>query len=91
MSATLSYDYRRDGLNAADDYTSVDVSANGAAGPWTELARYQGVGTDASYQPASHDISAYISSNTRIRFKTSPTMGQNESVWFDNIQILCSP
>ena len=91
VSAILSYDYRRDGLDDADDYTAVDVSANGASGPWTELARHQGAGTDGSYLPASHDISAYISPTTHIRFKTSPNMGKNDIVWFDNIQILCTP
>ncbi len=64
-------------------------SKTGAAGPWTELARYTGSGSDPSYLPASHDISAYISSNTRIRFKTSSKMQVQDSVWFDNIQILC--
>ena len=90
-SATLTYTYRRD-LSGADDYTSVEVSANGAGGPWTELARYQGPGNDASYQAASHNINAYISATTRIRFKTSPAMhGINDIVWFDDIQISCAP
>jgi len=90
-SATLTYDFRRQGLDDANDYTSVEVSANGAVGPWAELTRHQGSGTDGSYQTTSHDISAYISSNTRIRFMTSTNMGNDDIVWFDNIEICRSP
>ena len=90
-SATLSYDYRRMNLDSSSDYTSVEISANGAAGPWTELVRHQGSGNDSSYQPASHNINGFISGNTRIRFKTSSSMGGTDTVWFDNIEIACSP
>ncbi len=90
-SAALTYDYRRQSLDSSSDYTSVEVSANGAAGPWTELTRHQGWGTDGSYIPVSHDISSSISANTRIRFKTSSSMGNTDTVWFDNVEITCSP
>ena len=90
-SATLAYDYRRMNLDSSSDYTSVEVSANGAAGPWTELTRHQGSGNDSSYQPASYNISSYIAGNTRIRFKTSSSMGGTDTVWFDNVQIQCAP
>ena len=89
-SATLRYDYRRDGLGGAEDYTAVEVSANGAAGPWTELARYAGPGSDAVYQNVQHDLSSFISGQTRIRFRTGPDMDRNDAVWFDNIEISCS-
>ncbi|MDH3439779.1 MAG: hypothetical protein OEM63_03425, partial [Gammaproteobacteria bacterium] len=84
-------DYRRDRLDNSNDYTTVEVSANGAAGPWTELARYAGPNNDSAYTTASHDISGQISANTRIRFKTSANMGGLDHVWFDNIQIACAP
>ncbi len=90
-SATLNYDYRRRGLDSSSDYASIEVSVNGAAGPWTELIRHQGPGRDLSYQPASHDISSFISDTTRIRFKTSSSMGNTDTVWFDNIEIACTP
>ena len=90
-TAALNYDYRRMNLDSASDYTSVEVSANGASGPWTELTRHDGSGNDSSYQPASHDITAYKSANTRIRFITSSSMGGTDTVWFDNIEIACSP
>ncbi|MDJ0926913.1 MAG: DNRLRE domain-containing protein [Gammaproteobacteria bacterium] len=90
-TVTLTYDYRRESLDNSNDYTAVLVSANGASGPWTELTRHQGGGTDSSYQPASHDISGSISGNTRIRFRTSSNMGGSDIVWFDNIEISCGP
>ncbi len=90
-TATLSYEYRRDGLDNSNDYTAVSVSSNGAAGPWTELTRHQGGGSDSSYVSISHNISSFISANTAIRFQTSSNMGNNDTVWFDNIQIECRP
>ncbi len=90
-TATLNYDFRRMNLDNTSDYTSVEISANGASGPWTELTRHDGSGNDSNYQPASHDISAYISSNTRVRFITSSSMGGTDTVWFDNVEIQCVP
>jgi len=90
-AASLSYDFRRRSLDNASDYTAVEVSANGAAGPWTELVRHQGPDNDGSYVAVIHDISAYVAANTRIRFKTSSGMGPTDTVWFDNIQIECVP
>ncbi len=90
-SVTLSYDYRRNKLDSSSDFTTVEVSANGAAGPWTELARYSGPTNDSAYVTASHDISAFASANTRVRLKTSSSMGGQDEVWFDNVEIACTP
>ena len=90
-SATLTYNYRRQSLDSTSDYTSVEISANGASGPWTELTRHDGTGNDSNYVFASHNITSFASANTRIRFKTSSTMGGSDIVWFDNIQIACRP
>jgi hypothetical protein len=89
-SATFSYVYRRD-LKDSDDYTKVEIRDGNLALPWAELARHQGPANDGGYQSASHDISSYISTRTQIRIITAPTMGNNEEVWFDDIQILCGP
>ena len=83
--------YVANSLDNSNDYTRVEVSANGDAGPWVELTRHQGSGNDGSYVAASHDISAYASVNTRIRFRTSSSMGGSDTVWFDNIEIVCTP
>jgi len=88
FSATLSYLYRRD-LKDSEDYTKVEIRDGNTATPWAELTRHQGKANDSNYQTASHDISAYISDRTQIRFLTSPDMGKNEEVFFDNIQITC--
>jgi len=90
-AATLSFEYRRSGLDRSSDYVKLEISSNGAAGPWAELTRFQGSATDSAYQSFSQDISAYISAATRIRLITSPTMGATDTVMFDNIQIQCSP
>lgn len=95
-TASLEYEYRRHKLDGINDYTTVEISANGTAGPWTELARYAGPAgggelTDATYTLITHDISTFISSNTRIRLKTSANMGGGDRVWFDSVQISCSP
>ncbi len=88
-AAKLAFYYRRQGLDNANDYVKVEISANGAAGPWTELFRFQGPGTDAAYQIVEVDISAYATSNTRLRFLTSPNMGGNDIVWIDDVYMKC--
>ena len=88
-TATLSFDYRRDGPDNANDYVTVDVSDNGGA-TWTELDRFIGEGTnttDPDYVSTSYDISAYMSVNTRIRFLSSPNFGNQDVVYFDNVEI----
>jgi Tfp pilus assembly protein PilX len=85
--ATLSFDYRRSSLDNANDYVKLEISANGTAGPWTELARFEGAATDSAYQSFSQDITSYISANTRIRLISSPTMGNTDLVIFENVEI----
>ena len=88
-TANLSYDYRRMNLDNVNDYVSVQISTNGASGPWVEVARHDGSGNDSNYQPSSHDISAFIATTTRVRFVTGPQTGGTDTVWFDNIEIQC--
>jgi len=90
-SATLEFYYKRYRLDDLNDYVKVEISANGAAGPWTELLRLEGPANDAEYLSESQDISAYISANTRIRFITSPDMGDQDAVWFDDVTITILP
>ncbi|HKV06718.1 MAG TPA: C25 family cysteine peptidase [Thermoanaerobaculia bacterium] len=89
-SATLSFSYRRNALDDANDFVAIDASNNGG-GSWTEVARFAGPGTDASYTLVSYDISAYIATNTRIRFRTSATLGSADQVYFDNVNIAAHP
>jgi hypothetical protein len=78
-------------LDSSSDYTKVEISTNGAAGPWVELTRHSGSGNDSSYQSASHPITDYKAANMRIRFITSSSMGGTDTVWFDNVEIVCTP
>ncbi len=89
-SATLSFDYRRSALDTASDYVKLEISANGIAGPWTELTRFEGAATDSGYLSFSQDITSHISTNTRIRLISSPTMGNFDLVTFDNVEICIS-
>jgi hypothetical protein len=90
-TATLSLDYRRDGLDDSNDYVAVFLSTNGTAGPWDEIVRFQGADNDSKYQSFGQDISGYISAHTAIRLRSSTSLGDTDTVWFDNIQIECKP
>ncbi len=89
-SATLSFNYRRVALDRASDYVIVQANTGGTD-RWAEIARFEGPGTDDTYQYHSVDISSYISATTRIRFITSSSMGSNDIVWIDNVKVNCSP
>ena len=91
-SATLSFEYRRENLQNGGDYVAVEVSYNGGSN-WTELDRFAGNADDATYTSTSYPLdSAQLSATTRIRFKTPGNgMKDDNQVWFDNIQIQCTP
>lgn len=91
-SATLSFDYRRENLSGSGDYVAIEVSYNGGSS-WTELDRFTGTADDVSYASTSYELDAVsLSANTRIRFLTPGSgMDNSNKVWFDNVQILCSP
>jgi len=88
--ATLVLDHKRDGLDSSSDYVTVDISSDGGSS-WTELDRFEGGGSDSLYQFRSYDISGHATANTRIRFLGSPSLGGQDEVWFDDIEIICSP
>ncbi len=85
-AATLSYDYRRNGLDVTSDYITIDISADGGSN-WTELDRIAGPGTDSSYSNQSHSIDGFLAGNTQIRFLTAPDLGGSDEVRFDNVQV----
>ncbi len=89
-TATLTFDYRRMGLDKSSDYVAVYLSATGTSGPWT-IVDYLGTSNDSSYQSYSRDISEYISAESAIRLRSSASMGPLDTVWFDNIQIRVQP
>ncbi len=85
--ATLTFDYRRESLDRGNEYVNVEISSDGGAS-WTELVRYKGPQTDASYQSSlSYDITPYISANTRFRLLGSSNLDTADAVYFDNVDI----
>ena len=84
--ATLSFDYRRDGLEAGE-YVAVQMSSNGTAGTWTEIGRFNGAATDAAYANFSYDIGAWISTSTAVRFLSPAGMDATDILWIDDVQI----
>ncbi len=88
-TATLSFRYRRNQLDNANDYVTIAISNNGGSS-WTELGRFQGPNNDTGYVAWSRDISSYLSSNTRIRFLSSANMGNTDRVFFDDVEIAAS-
>jgi uncharacterized repeat protein (TIGR01451 family) len=85
-SATLEFDYQRVGLEAGE-YVALDISSTGAAGPWTELDRFEGEATDAEYIHFDQDISAYMSTSTVIRFSSPSGMNSTDIMWIDDLLI----
>ncbi len=84
--ATLSFDYRRDGLEAGE-YVAVQMSSNGTAGTFTEIGRFNGAATDVAYSEFSYDIGAWISTATVVRFVSPAGMDATDVLWIDDVQI----
>ena len=83
-SATLSFNYRRSGLDGATDFVDVFISSNGWASS-NLLVRLQGAADETGRTATNFNVSAYISTNVGIRFSSSATMGADDFVWFDNV------
>jgi uncharacterized repeat protein (TIGR01451 family) len=87
----LSYFYRRAGLEAGE-YVMVQIATN-PAGPFTELIRHEHEAggassqSDSSYQFATHDVTAFASSETTLRLLSpSGGMADGDQVFFDDIR-----
>ena len=89
-TATLTFDYRRSRLDDYADLVTLKVSGDGG-GSWNTLVEFRGPDNDAAYVTTSYDISSFIASNTRIRFSSSNYLGKQDDVFFDNVQITCTP
>ena len=87
-SAVISFTYWRGGLDNVNDAMSLEVWPN-AMTQWEEVLRIEGPGTDpvGSPQSASIDVSSFIMNDTHFRFITSPTMGNTDSVFLDDIEL----
>ncbi len=86
-SATLSFDFQTSGNLEGSDVFNVDISNNGGAS-YTTLRTYS---NDVS-GTENIDITAFISGNTRVRFRVvSFYGGPGESMEIDNVTILAIP
>lgn len=88
-AAMLSLEYRRHNLDTENDWVAVQVSSDGGSN-WAELGHFAGPGTDDTYQTFSHAIVTPLTANSRLRLITSSTMGGQDVIYFDNIEIICS-
>ncbi len=87
--ATLSFSYRRSGLDNTNDYVAVGLSSNGGAS-FTAIAWLSGPNNETTYRATNFNISAYIATNTQVRFLSSSVLGSDESVYFNDVQIIWS-
>lgn len=87
----LRFSYRRYGMdNDTNDYVAVNVSSNGGAS-WAVLDTIVGTGVnDPAYVSKNYDISAYISTNTTVRFMSGPSLDNNDYLYIDNVEMVVS-
>jgi uncharacterized repeat protein (TIGR01451 family) len=85
-SASLSFDFRNTAGVDTTDSVVVEISDNGGT-TYTVLEDFTGIaGTDSGSR--IFDISGYISSNTRIRFRVNNLYGgANEFFYVDNVSV----
>jgi hypothetical protein len=85
-TATLSFDYRRRNTDPSFSF-KVLASANGPAGPFTEIFAIV-PGNDAAYVGSGDlPITAYKSATTTIRFWYEVSAGPGKDFYVDNVEI----
>ena len=85
-SATLTFDYWTTAGVDPDDAVKLEVSSNGGAS-YTVLETFTNI-TGAKNGSKSYNISAYISSQTTIRFRVTNLYGGDDEYFkVDNVQI----
>jgi uncharacterized repeat protein (TIGR01451 family) len=84
LKPTLTFERRLVSLDGPSDYFRVEVW-NGVA--WTPLQTWTGPANDAGYTTETFDLSAYIVSNARIRFRGGPSNSVDDHLYVDNVMI----
>jgi hypothetical protein len=84
VSATLSFNYRRQTQGQVSGSVTVQVSGNGGSS-WATLATINFAGPQKA-SSATFNISAHMGSNTKVRFRGTGT-GVNGYLHFDTIEI----
>jgi uncharacterized repeat protein (TIGR01451 family) len=83
-SAFLSFDYRRINITSGN-FIAVEVSVDNG-GVWNPVTSFT-AGSDTGFLPSGEfDISAFIDTDTQVRFLASPAFGTNAFA-FDNVRI----
>ena len=83
-SATLSFDYRSDNLEAGD-FVYVEIYDGTTYHEVAALGDGANNATTQSFGPV--DISSYVTASSAIRIITTALSHDNDRVWFDNIAI----
>ena len=84
--AAVSIQFKRSGFDDAFDYVALQISRDGGF-TWTELGRATGPATDSSWLTSTYYVQNYASSNTQLRFVTSPLLGSSDILSVDSVQI----
>ena len=82
--ALLTFDYRVESFDNADDWVRLLASPDGSS--WTTLHQWTGPLALAT-GTLSFNVTPYISAETTIRFQTSPGMDNTDFAYFDNIEM----
>ncbi|MCP5417619.1 MAG: DUF4347 domain-containing protein [Chromatiaceae bacterium] len=85
--ATLSFDWGVIDFEG-DDIATVEVSTDGTT--WHTLDSLTGTGDSSSLSSVQYDISAYIDSDTRIKFSGIALDNGNDFLFVDDVRILLS-
>jgi hypothetical protein len=86
--AWISFNRRRDNLDHLGDYVDFEVSRD-AGLTWLALDSFTGEATDFGFQRGNYyDISQFATADTRIRFVSSPEMGENDRLFVDNVKVV---
>jgi len=86
--AWISFNRRRDNLDHIGDYVTFEVSPD-AGQTWVPLDSFVGEATDFGFHRGSYyDVSQFATVDTRVRFLSSPEMGENDWLFFDNVKVM---
>ena len=84
LKPTLKFDRKLVSLDGPSDYFRVEIW-NGVA--WTPLQTWTGPADDSAYYTETFDLSAFIVSGARIRFRSGASNSVDDHLYVDNVMI----
>ncbi|MBX7185463.1 MAG: DUF11 domain-containing protein, partial [Vicinamibacteria bacterium] len=84
-AATLDFNVREIGLDAGES-VAVSISSTGAGGPFTTLETFT-TALGGAFVPRSYNVTAYIATNTVIRFFSNGALEGGEYLEVDNVAL----